>query len=198
MQRVSSWAAAQVAALSLLALAGPGSAAQITQISYDVTSGTFSGPNSTGPITGGSLVYTPPGGVVSTPGNFPGGYLFLTLTGPSGSFSALVDAGLAILNSLNAAWLFTDTNPVGLSGASPLAKVFGSVSYPPGGTYPYLIPQPVGGSVLGPQLYNFGHDFQIGNEVRTMPEPSAAPLLGLGLLGFAAVGGRAVRAKRRS
>ncbi len=37
------------------------SAATFSSISWTVTGGTFNGPNSTGPITGGTVVYTPPG-----------------------------------------------------------------------------------------------------------------------------------------
>ena len=84
----------------LAVVAGQAAAAEITQISWDITGGSFDiGPNSTGPITGGSLTWTP-----STPQETPiscvglgthtfacePAMAFLSLTGPSGSFSRTI------------------------------------------------------------------------------------------------------------
>ena len=82
-------------ALLLILAASPVSAANISQIQWDVTGGTFDGPNSTGPVLGGTLTFTPAGGVLATPvsnANHQGHAFALSLTGPSGSFQMFFPA----------------------------------------------------------------------------------------------------------
>jgi hypothetical protein len=67
------------AAFLLAASAGQAPAAQITRISWDVTGSPLDNPESPNPVDGGSVVYIPPGGSVSTPAlGLSGGTLYGT------------------------------------------------------------------------------------------------------------------------
>ena len=80
-------------ALLPLTLAGVAAAAPISQVSWNVTGGSFGGGIFTsGPITGGAVTFTPVGGSISTPalGGTIGGWT-LTLSGPSGAASRRPD-----------------------------------------------------------------------------------------------------------
>ena len=80
-------AAACVAALSSL----PADAAPITQFKYDVLSGTFGGGGLAGPVSGGTMVFTPtlP---ISPGGPSQAGTLFIQLSGTAGVFSVAAPA----------------------------------------------------------------------------------------------------------
>ena len=75
-------AAACVAALAAL----PVDAALISKVEYEVLSGTFDGPNLAGPITGGTVAFTPLPPL--SPGYGGIGTAFLRLSGTAGVFSA--------------------------------------------------------------------------------------------------------------
>ena len=182
------------------------SAASFSSISWAVTGGTFNGPNSTGPITGGSLVYTPGGGALSTPaGGFDYyGSLVLILTGPSGSFS--VNAGENPFGRLR-----RTVNPttaavrgghcefglapncqdytLGVAHSGGLQRavargywgVVGTIGYANGESFVFYLPYPYSNYPGYTPLWN--HSFVVGAEVRVeVPEPSTGLLLGLGLL----------------
>lgn len=200
MQCASSWSAAFAVALFVSLAASPASAVQISQVSYEVTGGTFDGALSSGAITGGSAVWTVPGGYgVSTPVTTSGGYaglLQVILTGPSGYFRATWDAfGLRINPTRFGASGASLTVGVRTGTGSDLVSVFV-------GGFGYESPLSQSGLVRDYTrpyyaVDKFGHSFEIGNEVRTIvPEPSTATLLGLGLIASAAVGSCAARARR--
>ncbi len=188
--------AAVVFALALSA--GQATAAQITRISYTVTGGLFSGPQSIGPISGGSLVYTAPAPYVSTPVYAGRGRsVSLFLTGPSGFFSIVFPSlpSSPIRVDLTASYAF-------FSGQALVGFQSGTKSYAAqrvGFDASYsLFDYDANVSDAG-QL--FVHDFTIGNEIRTLvPEPSIALLLGLGVLGLGlmASGLGAARSRRRT
>ena len=72
-------------ALALAIVPSLASAATFSSISWAVTGGTFSGQLNlaSGPVTSGTVVYTPPGGSFSTPTlALTGGSLFVSLNGP--------------------------------------------------------------------------------------------------------------------
>ena len=201
------------AVFAMTMMAGQAPAAQIAQISYSVTGGTF---NRSGgiAITGGTLVYTPPGGSVSTPAyNVYGGVLQLSLTGTqfsvlssffsvsfAGNLSDFVRANFTTAGDFTVLALRTQStgNPFGASGYPvPLPLIRAHLD---------LFDLEAGvsfGTVTGSTLVggSFDHRFTIGSEVRTLvPEPGTATLLGLGLLGLGLVAtsrGATSRALRR-
>jgi len=79
---------AVVAALSLAALAGTATAAQVNLIQYDVIGGSFLGPYTSGSITGGTMSLTPVAGTITTPATGVPMHVHIVLTGPAGAFSA--------------------------------------------------------------------------------------------------------------
>lgn len=183
-------------------LSYPATAAQITQIQYDVTSGTYSGPQLSGAITGGSVTVTFPSGPVSTPGNVSSIALAVSLSGAAGAFQlAITPTGLSggfAGNPFNAFFYYLiSASPVGLSGASPVASVTnGSLDYRVG-TYASPYKSTVFLKGLTTQGGSFHHVFFIGNEVRTVvPEPTTGTLLGLGLLGLAGAASRKRRLRK--
>jgi hypothetical protein len=147
-------------------------------ISYTITSpGTFSGLNLNGPITGGSLTYTPPGGSVLTPFSCRTatatscGSMQLTLIGTAGTFTAMLPAVGSMYITQSYVQGFASSGS-GASGAD-FAAIF--------------------------TLFNlYGTASQ---EVRTVPEPSPRFLqlgVAIGLLGIlgARTGIAATRAPR--
>lgn len=203
--RPSFWVWSLSPVSSLLLLAGTASAAQLTEISWEVTGGTVFttfGPCCT-PITGGSLVYHPPGEFVSTPvANLVGGSFVLTLMGST------VYSSTTITHSVS----------VRLPGPQPTGNNFASIS--PGsfaGSAGGL--QPAGSwdglSIASGQISSCafgaggsacqagwryvleslsvyppaGANFTLGNEVRTqIAEASATSWAGRGLLGAGLLG----------
>ncbi len=208
--------AAALAALFMLSSASQVSAAQITHISWDVTTGTFDGSLlATGPITGGSIDWTPPGGAVSTPvSKVYAGTWTLILTGPSGYFKlggapSPPGSGYIYLSrpfSLTAA-LYAVPSP--LSGPDPTGAAPIPSAYPYGSGFFDFTITPLSSTGTGfvsvfrstgpgtPRLVT--HYFELGNEVRTIvPEPATGTLLGLGLFGLGvAAAGRGARARWR-
>ena len=196
--------AAALAALFMVSWATQASAALISHISWDVTGGQFgffsSGGLAVGPITMGSVDWTPPGGSVSTPVlccGFSGGTWTLSLSGPSGFFRMGGGPGgssLSVYANSFSAYLYGVPNPrsgPSLAALVPNAATFsgalgilstGTVEF--GKTYPYLSGE---GYVIGYSGgvggVTFTHKFILGNEVRTfVPEPNRGTLLSVGLV----------------
>jgi hypothetical protein len=198
-----------VAALAFLA--APAGAAQLAQIQWDVTGGTFASFFlANGPITSGTLTWTPGGGVfsyspgvdaVSTGGTFD---LLLQGTGQNqfsyvGNAGSLSRFGTGLLlgrfyNGLafSKGNLHPTAEPTeGLyvrrwfgvyTGGTGFGRVEGYSGWKKGAGYATHLP--------------ITHEFTLGNEVRTLvPEPGSGSLFGLGLA--AGLGTAAVRARRR-
>ena len=188
----------RLALLGFCALPLSATAAQITQISYRITGDVFLGPVATAdsPITGGSLVYTPPA-PVSTPGvpspigvQVTGGSLFLSLFGPGGSLSyfwpSVHRARFTALAFYVEVGYPTPPPGVGHYGGYPIEDAGMAFS-----AYNGSGSGQVGGRVhITPaQTITWAFNFGAGSEVRTLvPEASPSALLGVGLvlLGFAA------------
>jgi hypothetical protein len=191
----------------LAVVPGLASAASFSSISWTVTGGTFNGPNSTGPITSGSVTYTPPGGSVSTPVTFPptrvfGGSLSIFLNGPSGSFSAngtpvvynlnpLIFLGGLVSNGITA---LSQGSPVGAGIGRLYVRADTGIGFGHATGYSY-----VGSISTYVDVWN--HTFSLGSEVRVaVPEPSSGMMLGLCLLaaiGLTGGGGLAISHRRR-
>lgn len=206
MRRDSLRSAVLVAAASLLLAATPASAALITEISWDVTGGTFDGTVAGGAITGGSVVWTAPGGGVTTAFVGPGGTLQIVLSGTTGYAKGTVAA--VVVQSLAAGFkanvgpvtpFVVGTAPPGsipadnvmLGGATStfMANVAGSGSSTLfwSGLFTSLTSSTLSSNIL----------FAFGNEVRTVvPEPSTATLFGLGLLALGGACGGIVCRRR--
>jgi hypothetical protein len=190
--------------VALVALPGLASAASLSSISWSVTGGTFSsGGASTGPITGGSLVYHPAGGTVSTPAEaLVGGSLILTLTGPSGSFTVFRGGVVATISPAMArvrafgdpASAFPVATAMSDGGVRYAYTMLWSVSAPAGAGLArgstYFDPYAGGCSPCG-TVNLFSHTFTVGSEVRApVPEPSTGVLLGSALLAVIELGRR--------
>jgi hypothetical protein len=205
----------------------PATAAEIIQISYDVTGGTMLAWPGATPIVGGSLVYTPPGGAVSTPANFTtGGSVRLRLEGQSLASYYSISASVrmnpemfpsaAVLTAVitpslfgatgSAIWLLTDPS-AGSFGRS--CYVFSSLGHrtcrrlPRGRLYARFGGGSASGSLIvsgtpASPLARFTHQFTLGNEVRTLPEPSNHVNLAVGLISLAAYTLLARRRVRRT
>ncbi len=172
------------AVFALTMMAGEASAVQVTHISWDITGGSFDsigGFLAIGPITGGSLNWTPPGGTVSTPvTNLAGGTWALILTGPSGYFRKGGALGGGNMNQL-----FTGYAAGNLIGVPMAASGMNSTTIYPtyGGSlvaghfeYDQLDPYSnfKSGFVAGTTGYSgyyFTHTYVLGNEVRTYVNP---------------------------
>jgi hypothetical protein len=196
-------------------------AALISKFSYTVTGGTFNGPNSTGPITGGSASFTPQEPIdTATPATRVSvrGTINLTLNGPSGFFRLFPRPGSAAVGlrshhtipfASTRFWWSASTGHrfgarTGLASASLIDRL--PVGYAGGASVlPHCSGLPcaglsgiarvaVGAYRRAPLLYDFA---TLGNEVRTVvPEPTTASLLGLGLLALAFGGGGAAGVRR--
>ena len=184
-------------------LAGTAAAESLLSISYTITDGTFSGINLNGPITGGSLIYTPPGGSVETPFYCTTstatscGSAQLTLKSTAGTFSAVISSLVSININPSYVQLF-GTYGSGSSGPDPVTPYLFLFGYYATGTQSASI----FGSVYAPSSTSpFSHYFVLGQEVRTVPEPSprmAQLGAGIGLLGIlGARTGMAIRARRK-
>jgi hypothetical protein len=200
------------AVFALTMTAGQVSAAPLANISYDVTGGTFSGPNSTGPVTGGTFRFTPTA-VHPYMTNPPYSIVYygtvrMVLTGPSGYFDiqAPVVTG-SIFAMVGGAFRSMGGFPIiGVSGTTP--PFGGTVTLFSGGFQALYRTDLVLGSVHSARVVVRGttapgpiafatHYFTIGNEVRTpIPEPGTAGLLGLGLLGLTGFASACARARR--
>jgi hypothetical protein len=185
----------------LLALGGDAAAATI-QISYDITGGTFKGPNSTGSITGGSLSFLTVGANLSAGGG-PGRLTKLTLTGDKGSFKFFGSAGFAGTAAFTMNFVsLTEkkSQPSIRTGTVDRLADYQydgvSVTYGAG-------TGGVKGRIGGASGVHFTHSFTVGNEVRTLvpvPEPGTGFLLGMGVTVLAAAGrlGRSRARARRA
>ena len=173
-------------------------AASISKISWTVTGGIFGGAAlAIGPITGGSLTWTPFGGsIVTSPGTAASGsgIWTLSLTGPAGFFGVAGPGGVFLINPVSAAGSFTAVVPAfsGTGGGFTVptvvafARSFAAIGGFGSGLLAH-VSMPAGAPVT--------HSFLLGAEVRTaVPAPAAGPLVGLGLIGL---GAAAVRSRRR-
>jgi hypothetical protein len=211
-------------AIAVGLLARPAAAAPWMEITYDVVSGTFSGPHLSGAITGGSIMWTVPrtgqtskkGTVDSFScfygnllGNYCGYIQTMHLTGTAGSFTLLQP------QRLDYAWLSKWYARLRGNGNGFIAASSGGYYVNYGGVgviqmkYPTFLSSPPTAPFsnhLGvAQVTHFFHHAILGNEVRTwVPEPSTGALLALGLGVMGVVGGgsgslaaRVRRARRR-
>ena len=173
----------------------PAGAATITSITYDITGGDFGNlfPDFTGPITGVSVTYTPPGGAVSTPytcsASYACGRLDFVQTGPS----ITPDAVTAF---------FLNIHTVSID-PSHFAGFFSYylAGYPHPTLY-YVISATAGSGAGHSGYYSYATAsavvYTIGNEIR-LPEPSLNLSLASGLAFIGALvvfGGRARRLNR--
>jgi hypothetical protein len=185
-------AAVTFGALSATHTAG---AATITSITYDITGGDFGNlfPAFTGPITGVSVTYTPPGGAVSTPytcsASYACGRLDFVQTGPS----ITPDAVTAFFLNIHT----VSIDPSHFVGFFS----FYSAGYPHPTVY-YLIEATAGEGAGHSGYYSYATAdavvYTIGNEIR-LPEPSLNLSLASGLAFIGALvvfGGRARRLNR--
>jgi hypothetical protein len=184
-------------------LVGTAAAESLVSISYTVTGGTFTGPNFSGPITGGSLTYTPPGGSVETPSMCGTdtatscGSAQLTLIGSAGTFTGMLSPFLT--TQITASYFSgSGTAGSGYSGSAPASMGFWLFVYD-GSAIMY---GSVSGTISSGYSNLFYHYFTLGQEVRTVPEPSPGMAqlgVGIGLLGIlgAHTGMAAIRARRR-
>jgi hypothetical protein len=164
---------AVVAALSVAVLAGTATAAQVNQIHYDVVGGSFSGPLSFGPISGGTVDLTPVAGTITTPAYAVPMHIHMVLTGAFGGFSAWVS---------NQPTFQVTITPNKVAVGTALNQY---ASFTTGGaTYPFWNGPVVlsAGSTLGyAVLSNFVHGIQhgvaVGNEVRSTVSPPAVPAI---------------------
>jgi hypothetical protein len=210
-----------VIALGFFLAAAAASAAPLLSVSYDVTGGTFYGPWTSGPITGGWVKFTPDV-PTTTPFNAPGVWS-VYLIGAAGNIR-MSSAGSPMVWALGA-----PTPAVYQASYAPHSfKAFSSnglllpASYgiPRFTLYNRVSPGAWGISAAGPPVTRtcpsppccpdcggpepaVRHLFFVGNEVRTfVPEPATGALVGLGLVLMAFVGGsrgaaaRAGRARR--
>lgn len=195
-------AAAFVALCGAPASAG---AAAISKITYDVTGGTFPA-LLTGPVVGGtlSLASISPSGV-STPISFNATGLFqlthLSLLANTGTITITNPGGVLLQTGMITANAAKGTGSGLITGKifQPGTIFFGSVAA-------NLYFSAISGAGFGSVVVTLGifysttpvtFPFTIGNEVRTLapiPEPSTAPLAGLGLL---ALSGYAARRRVR-
>ena len=202
--RRSFWTHTVATVFALTMMAGQASAAPFSSISYTVTGGTFNGAYLTGPVTGGTLVYTLQSGyyaVSHCPGSCLPATMFLSLRNNSQTFTARLTLKSLTVNTLvfAAADGTVGIPPIsGMSGGAALFAVHFTASAITGSGSGHVAGQ--AGIVTGP-AFSFTHIFFIGSEVRTLvPEPGTATLLGLGLLGLGCVaggGGVTARALRR-
>jgi hypothetical protein len=197
-----------VIAVAVVLTSGAASAAPLTSVSYTVTGGTFNGAFSSGPITGGSILYT-----LSVPTSTPfytyvPGIWNIVLKGPSGTFKVTASAPAAVFaqpgfvfvpysitNTLNGPTSNGNLSPPGwgnwffFAGTGYVNCLGNGPVYAPGTFCQTLTPN-------RPYI----HRFTVGNEVRTfVPEPATSTLVGLGLVLMAFVGGSrgaAARARR--
>jgi hypothetical protein len=189
--------------------AGAASAAPVSSISWTVTGGNFNGPASFGPIAGGSVVYTPAGGSISTPAFSvnPAGSLAIKLTGMSGIFAATINTPLSGVTISSKAvyitplfWDYTlNPLPTNYSGMYSLTRAAARVFALLGSGTGSVFGNAFATTTMGTAAY-FMHNFTIGNEVKTIiPEPATGSLLGLGLLTLGVIGtrGRGAAARRR-
>ena len=178
----------------LLAANRTASAATISSISYDITGGDFGSlfaPAYTGPITGVSVTYTPPGGSVSTPFacTNPGacGRLDFVQTGPSVTplaytmFYVSVDTVLINPTKFSAKYAYFYGDPYYYFMYWKVAATAG-VGAAHTGLYTYVTAMAA--------------TYIIGNEVR-LPEPSTNVGLASGLLLLGALAARRTRKRAR-
>jgi hypothetical protein len=179
----------------------PAAAAVVTHIHWDVEGGLFTGSSlAHGPITGGAIGWTPPGGSINltTTNAAGGGTWTVILTGPSGYFRL---GGPSYPGGGVVSW------SVGSPNSFQVAVLDAVEVHPNPGRFCRFITGTCFFSGLGgpgPTMKGFSHYFTLGREVRTVvPEPSTGTLLGLGL-GFLGLGGggggiaaRARRVRRR-
>jgi hypothetical protein len=205
--------ATSVLVLMFTLVAGPAGAASITQIQWDVTGGTFGGPNSSGAISGGTLTFIPAGGVITTPVtsvNHAGHTFQLNLTGPSGSFQMYFPAtahsyGRDHLYDLSLSAFSAFAHPAPYITASAWVVSGGASVSVPGAYFYVAVAGGLGSGSVFPAIYNYissgsystfyaSHIFTLGNEVRTdVPEPTTGLLLYAGIFGVIAAGGTTAR-----
>jgi hypothetical protein len=168
----------------------PAGAATITSITYDITGGDFGNifPGFTGPITGVSVTYTPPGDAVSTPytcsASYACGRLDFVQTGPSVTPSAST-----------AFYLYIHTVSIDPSHFAGFFSYY-LTGYPHPTLY-YVISATAGSGAGHSGYYSYATAsavvYTIGNEIR-LPEPSLNLSLASGLAFIGALvvfGGRA-------
>ena len=168
------------------------SAATITSITYDITGGDFGilYPFYTGPITGVSVTYTPPGGSVSTPFACSGlsncGRLDFVVTGPS-----------IMLTSYYTQWYYSlHSVMIDPSHFAGRFSYFGSVYGLVIGTIHATSGAGTGHSGNSPTVTASALVYTIGNEIR-LPEPSTNVGLASGLLLLGALAALHTRKRAR-
>ena len=192
-----------VSVVALALCAAPSFGAQVTHVHWDVVGGWFaSGLLANGPIAGGAIDWTPPGGVVTTPGAFPSGKWTVRLSGPYGQGGVFTIRGYGGTLSLTPGYAkLYPRNVQAYSGWSSQAR------YPTVSSIVRMAVVSLGngnGTFIGRSGFVgniFSHDFVLGNEVRSGPQqaPSMGPLGGM-VLGFgivAIVARVKMRARRR-
>ena len=190
------WVAA--AGVAILLTATPAKAAPLLSMSYDVIGGNFSaGPDdgkAVGAITGGTFVINFPAATASAPFacSFCATAVITAFNASntvhfSWSWTGLIvnaTKGFAAANAYPNAYVSTPTFVSAGVGPSLVTYVYSMVQIPNGNDLTELLNLRGLGGTQAPYAHVY-HGFVVGNEVRTfVPEPSTAPLAGLGLLGL--------------
>ena len=182
-----------VAALFIMGTAGSASAAQVSQISWDVVGGNINADFFGGAITGGTVVWTAPtASGISTPSSHIAGTGTLQIDLYT-AYNSLHAVGLGVTGlGVNAGSMFASfvlgSGSVLTSGSLPMYNFSGFMQYVAAAGYG----SGSGTTFSGSSLY--AH-FVLGNEVRTIvddpggegppgsevPEPTAALAFGFGL-----------------
>jgi hypothetical protein len=175
--------------IAIFVSGSPAGAAVITEISWDVTGGSFGGPFSTGDITGGQLrlvatcgLSTPRTGSITTPFTGPPNpcyvdppSIWLTLTGPSGYFKARL-TGVGTGNLFGSEDVTITPGSVKASGIAYGPLTTGTTTrnrndFSGFGSFVHITANTVAGGSAGWRSYGqptVSHTFTIGNEVRTL------------------------------
>jgi len=169
--------------VGLIAVGGPAASAPLLSVSYDVTGGSLPADFVLKSITGGSVVATLPGSSISTPVNCAAncGTVSILFTGLTGNM------GYGNLRFYSAPLSLLNVTPNYLRGEFTYMYGTPSLYYQSFGDFTYKASLGSGnGKITGYVITNpsitLSITFQIGSEVRLLPEPAVPLSLGSGLM----------------